>query len=70
MSLYQNKSINNFSNSSTALASVEYCRRFEDEENFIANYVTTLASIILNILSCPLIILLNLLSYLGHKKKT
>ena len=46
-----------------------YCLRFEDEENFIENFLATLASIILNILSCPLIIVLNLLVVMAIKRR-
>lgn len=61
----------NISANSTALSPVEcmYCHRFQDEEYFMENFLSTLASIILNILSCPLIIVLNLLVIMAIKRR-
>ena len=59
--LYQNNSIN-LSNSAGQIPSkYVYCQRFQDEEFFMANYLVTLASIILSMLTCPVIILMNAL---------
>ena len=58
--LNQSNSAKNLSNW-TAQRPSEYCRRFQEEDYFELNYAVTLASIFLNILCCPVTILMNTL---------
>ena len=62
MSNWQNSSSMNITDSAAQLpvASI-FCTRFEDENFFTANYVSTVISIILNALSSPVFIVMNLL---------
>lgn len=46
---------------SSAQPSSEYCYRLQDENFFLTHFITTLISIILHMLSCPVIVVLNLL---------
>ena len=46
-----------------------YCERFQDEEYRLENYSATLASIILSVLSCPVIVVMNLLVIVVVKTK-
>ena len=59
--LYQNNSINLTNSTAQVPNEYLYCQRFQDEEYFMANYLATLASIILNVLSCPVITVMNAL---------
>ena len=56
---YQNSSDN--LSYSTVLLPSEYCRRFQDEDHRVVSVSVTLASIILNAFSCPLIVVMNVL---------
>ncbi len=68
MSVYQNTSMDAI-NSTVTLPS-EYCRRFQDEEKFLTmNLSVTLASIILNVFSCPFVILINALVIVAVKTR-
>lgn len=58
----------NTTNSAAELPS-EYCRRFQDEKFLMLNYTVTLMGIILFMLSCPVIILMNLLVIVAVKTK-
>ena len=46
-----------------------YCERFQDEDYRLENYSATLASIILSVLSCPVIVVMNLLVIVAVKTK-
>ena len=59
MSVFLNNSIN--STTAATLLSSEYCLRFQYDEYQKFNFSITLASIILNTLSCPVIIVMNAL---------
>ena len=65
----------NQSNSARNLSSLaaqppsEYCHRFQDEDHFKINYLVTLASIILNTLCCPFMILMNALVIVAIKTR-
>ena len=59
---WQNSSSTNITDSAADLpVASEYCTRFQDENFFTANYVSTVTSLILNVLSSPVIITINLL---------
>ena len=47
----------------------EYCRRFQDEEYHLVNFLVTLGSIILYVLSCPLAIVMNALVIVAVKTR-
>ena len=67
--LYQNNSINLTNSTAQVPNEYLYCQRFQGEEFFMANYLATLASIILNVLSCPVIIVMNALVIVAVKKR-
>ena len=54
---------------SAAQHSSQFCKRFQDEEFFKANFASTLVFIILNTLSCPAIIVMNALVIAAVKKR-
>ena len=56
---HQNNSVN--LSTSTASLPNEYCRRFQDVEYHTVNFLVTLESILLYALTCPLVILTNML---------
>ena len=59
---WQNSSLMNTSDSAAQPpVAIKYCTRFQDENLFTANYASTVTSIILNALSSPVIIAMNLL---------
>ena len=64
----QNNSAINFTNA-TAQLPIHFCRRFQEEENRTASYITTFIFLILNILSCPVIIVMNVLVILAVKTR-
>ena len=64
----QNASAMNFTNSAVQL-SRKFCERFQDAEFFTANFVSTLVFIILNVISCPAIIVMNVLVITVIKKR-
>ncbi len=68
MSVNQNTSMDAIN--STVTLSSEYCRRFQDEEKFLTmNLSVTFASIILNVFSCPFVILMNALVIVAVKTR-
>ena len=54
--------------SSAAKIPSEFCRRFQEEENFMENFLSTLVFVILSVLSCPVIILMNVLVIMVVKR--
>ena len=65
----QNNSAINFTNATAQLPSHSFCRRFQEEEYSTSIYLATFIFIILNILSCPVIILMNVLVILVVKTR-
>ena len=64
----RNNSAMNLTNSAAQRPS-QFCERFQDEEFFMTNFISTLVFIILNMLSCPAIILMNVLVIAVVKKR-
>ena len=65
----QNNSAINFTNATAQLPSHSFCRRFQEEEYRTSIYLATFIFIIWNILSCPAIILMNVLVILAVKTR-
>ena len=60
--LTQNNSVMNTTSTVAKIPSeLLLCRRFQEEEYFMANFLSTMVFTILNVLSCPVIIVMNVL---------